>query len=301
MSNLKELKNRITSVRSTQKITSAMKMVAASRLKRAQEAAESARPYAERMGRMMTSVLENPGLIIGANKLLSGTGSQDVHLIVVVTSDRGLCGGFNSNIARESRRHIRGLKAESKNVKILCVGRKGRDQLKLEFGDAILDTYEGIGKAGVKFDEAQGIAGRIIELFDAGEFDICTIIYNRFVSVISQEVTSLQIIPVKLPEDDAATTNNESSRDRQVSASFEFEPSEEEILTYLLPSNLNVQIFRALLESSASEHGARMSAMDNATRNAGDMIDDLSMIYNRSRQAKITSELIEIISGAEAL
>jgi F-type H+-transporting ATPase subunit gamma len=301
MSNLKELKNRITSVKSTQKITSAMKMVAASRLKRAQEAAEAARPYAERMGRMMTSILENSGAIIGGNKLLSGTGSEDVHLIVVVTSDRGLCGGFNSSISRESRRHIRDLKAESKNVKILCVGRKGRDQLKLEFGDAILDTYEGIGKTGIKFDEAQGISGKIIEMFDAGEFDICTIIYNRFVSVISQEVTSSQIIPVRLPEDDVAKAKNESSGDADVTASFEFEPSEEEILTYLLPSNLNVQIFRALLESLASEHGARMSAMDNATRNAGDMIDDLSMIYNRSRQAKITSELIEIISGAEAL
>ena len=242
MSNLKELKNRITSVKSTQKITSAMKMVAASRLKRAQEAAEAARPYAERMGRMMTSILENSGAIIGGNKLLSGTGSEDVHLIVVVTSDRGLCGGFNSSISRESRRHIRDLKAESKNVKILCVGRKGRDQLKLEFGDAILDTYEGIGKTGIKFDEAQGISGKIIEMFDAGKFDICTIIYNRFVSVISQEVTSSQIIPVRLPEDDVAKAKNESSGDASVTASFEFEPSEEEILTYLLPLNLNVQM-----------------------------------------------------------
>ena len=298
MANLKELKNRISSVKSTQKITSAMKMVAASRLKRAQEAAQAARPYAERMGRMMASVLGNPGALVGGSKLLSGTGSDAVHLIVVVTSDRGLCGGFNSSISRESRRYLRSLKAENKAVKIICVGRKGRDQLKTEFNEAIVVSYEAIGKDGVKYTEAREISGKIIEMFDAGEFDICTVIYNKFVSVISQEVTPLQIIPVQLPKtvdiDDIMETAD-------VTASYEFEPSEEEILTDLLPSNLNVQIFRALLESSASEHGARMSAMDNATRNAGDMIDDLSMIYNRSRQAKITSELIEIISGAEAL
>jgi F-type H+-transporting ATPase subunit gamma len=296
MANLKELKNRISSVKSTQKITSAMKMVAASRLKRAQEAAEAARPYAERMERMMASVMSNIGSTEGASKLLAGTGSEDTHLIVVVTSDRGLCGGFNSSISRESRSRIRALKAESKNVKILCVGRKGRDQLKTEFGDAIIETYEGIGKSGVQFDEARGVASKIVEMFDAGEFDICTIIYNKFVSVITQEVTPLQIIPVQMPEiaEDAPAAAG-------LSASYEFEPSEEEILADLLPSNLDVLVFRAMLESSASEHGARMSAMDNATRNAGDMIDDLSMIYNRSRQAKITSELIEIISGAEAL
>ena len=296
MANLKELKNRISSVKSTQKITSAMKMVAASRLKRAQEAAEAARPYAERMERMMASVMSNIGSTEGASKLLAGTGSEETHLIVVVTSDRGLCGGFNSSISRESRSRIRALKAESKNVKILCVGRKGRDQLKTEFGDAIIETYEGIGKSGVQFDEARGVASKIVEMFDAGEFDICTIIYNKFVSVITQEVTPLQIIPVQMPEiaEDAPAATGPS-------ASYEFEPSEEEILADLLPSNLDVLVFRAMLESSASEHGARMSAMDNATRNAGDMIDDLSMIYNRSRQAKITSELIEIISGAEAL
>ena len=299
MSNLKELKNRITSVKSTQKITSAMKMVAASRLKRAQEAAEAARPYVERMERMMSSVLSNPGAAVGGSKLLVGTGSNDIHLILVVTSDRGLCGGFNSNISRESRQRIHDLLAENKTVKILCVGRKGRDQLKMEFGDAIVTSYEGIGKAGVQFSEAQDIADKVIEMFNAGEFDVCTVVYNKFVSVITQEVTSLQLVPVQLSED-----NNKEGAEVEVTgvkASYEFEPSEEEILTDLLPSNLNVQIFRALLESSASEHGARMSAMDNATRNAGDMIDDLSMIYNRSRQAKITSELIEIISGAEAL
>ena len=299
MSNLKELKNRITSVKSTQKITSAMKMVAASRLKRAQEAAEAARPYAERMGRMMASVLGNPGAVVGGSKLLGGTGSDGVHLIVVVTSDRGLCGGFNSSISRASRHRIRELLADNKAVKIICVGRKGRDQLKMEFGDAIVASYEGIGKAGVQFAEARDIAGKVIDMFNAGEFDICTVIYNKFVSVISQEVTPLQIIPVQLPEYDKPSGAQDEIPG--VRASYEFEPSEEEILTDLLPANLNVQIYRALLESLASEHGARMSAMDNATRNAGDMIDDLSMIYNRSRQAKITSELIEIISGAEAL
>jgi F-type H+-transporting ATPase subunit gamma len=285
-------------VKSTQKITSAMKMVAASRLKRAQEAAEAARPYAERMERMMASILDNPGALEGAGALLGGTGSDDTHLIVVVTSDRGLCGGFNSSISREARKQIRALKADSKNVKILCVGRKGRDQLKTEFGNTIVETYEGIGKAGVKFEEAQGVAANIIEMFEAGEFDVCTIIFNKFVSAITQEVTPLQIIPVQISDDDAA---EEKQADAGPSAIYEFEPSEEEILADLLPSSLNVQVFRALLESSASEHGARMSAMDNATRNAGDMIDDLSMIYNRTRQAKITSELIEIISGAEAL
>ena len=298
MANLKELKTRISSVKSTQKITSAMKMVAASRLKRAQEAAEAARPYAERMERMMTSLLDNPGSLEGAGKLLSGTGSDDTHLIVVVTSDRGLCGGFNANISRETRNRLLALTGENKNAKILCVGRKGREQLKTEFKNAIVDTYEGIGKAGVQFEEAQGVAVKIIEMFEAGEFDVCTIIYNKFISAITQEVTLRQIIPVQLAdEDDEAETAVETGP----SAIYEFEPSEEEILAELLPSNLNVQVFRALLESSASEHGARMSAMDNATRNAGEMIDDLSITYNRTRQAKITSELIEIISGAEAL
>lgn len=298
MANLKELKTRISSVKSTQKITSAMKMVAASRLKRAQEAAEAARPYAERMERMMTSLLDNPGSLEGAGKLLSGTGSDDTHLIVVVTSDRGLCGGFNANISRETRNRLLALTGENKNAKILCIGRKGREQLKTEFKNAIVDTYEGIGKAGVQFEEAQGVAVKIIEMFEAGEFDVCSIIYNKFISAITQEVTLRQIIPVQLADEDDEA---EAAVETGPSAIYEFEPSEEEILAELLPSNLNVQVFRALLESSASEHGARMSAMDNATRNAGEMIDDLSITYNRTRQAKITSELIEIISGAEAL
>ncbi len=298
MANLKELKTRISSVKSTQKITSAMKMVAASRLKRAQEAAEAARPYAERMERMMTSLLDNPGSLEGAGKLLSGTGSDDTHLIVVVTSDRGLCGGFNANISRGTRNRLLALTGENKNAKILCIGRKGREQLKTEFKNAIVDTYEGIGKAGVQFEEAQGVAVKIIEMFEAGEFDVCSIIYNKFISAITQEVTLRQIIPVQLADEDDEA---EAAVETGPSAIYEFEPSEEEILAKLLLSNLNVQVFRALLESSASEHGARMSAMDNATRNAGEMIDDLSITYNRTRQAKITSELIEIISGAEAL
>jgi len=300
MANLKELKNRITSVKSTQKITSAMKMVAASRLKRAQDAAEVARPYAVKMTEIMTSVLKRIGSLDVSSKLLIGTGSDSVHLIVAVTSDRGLCGGFNSSISREARKLIRSLEADGKEVKILCIGRKGRDQLKMEFEKNIIDCYEGIGKAGVDFGEAQMIASKVIGMFDEGSFDECTLVYNRFVSVISQEVTSIKIVPVQLPEISSEAKIGDIGVN-SYSTGYEYEPTEEEILDELLPQNLCVRIFSALLESSASEHGARMSAMDNATRNAGEMIDDLSMIYNRSRQAKITSELIEIISGAEAL
>lgn len=300
MANLKELKNRITSVKSTQKITSAMKMVAASRLKRAQDAAEVARPYAVKMTEIMTSVLKRIGSLDVSSKLLIGTGSDSVHLIVAVTSDRGLCGGFNSSISREVRKLIRSLEADGKEVKILCIGRKGRDQLKMEFEKNIIDCYEGIGKAGVDFGEAQMIASKVIGMFDEGSFDECTLVYNRFVSVISQEVTSIKIVPVQLPEISSEAKIGDIGVN-SYSTGYEYEPTEEEILDELLPQNLCVRIFSALLESSASEHGARMSAMDNATRNAGEMIDDLSMIYNRSRQAKITSELIEIISGAEAL
>ena len=302
MANLKELKTRISSVKSTQKITSAMKMVAASRLKRAQEAAEAARPHAERMEQMIASVLENTGSTEGASKLLAGTGAEDTHLIVVVTSDRGLCGGFNSNISREARNRTRELLGEGKMVKLLCVGKKGRDQLKTEFGDHIVDTYEGIGRSGVTFEEADEVARRIIEMFDVDEFDVCTVIYNKFVSAITQIVTPQQVIPVQIEASEDAEKEEEAvpATDGQ-GVTYEYEPSEQEILSELLPGNLKIQVFRALLESSASEHGARMSAMDNATRNAGDMIDGLTLTFNRTRQAKITSELIEIISGAEAL
>ena len=302
MANLKELKTRISSVKSTQKITSAMKMVAASRLKRAQEAAEAARPYAERMERMIASVMESQQSIESAPKLLAGNISDETYLFIIITSDRGLCGGFNSSIVREARNRIRGLLSAGKTVKLLCVGRKGRDQLKSEFAASIVKTYEGIGRSGVKFSEAEDLTSDLIEMFEADEFDICTVVYNNFVSVITQVVTSQQIIPVDLVGLEPGSEEDEGlSTKEKPSAIYEYEPSEQEILTELLPSNLKIQVFRALLESSASEHGARMSAMDNATRNAGEMIDDLTLTFNRSRQAKITSELIEIISGAEAL
>ena len=302
MANLKELKTRISSVKSTQKITSAMKMVAASRLKRAQEAAEAARPYAERMERMIASVTESQQSIQSAPKLLAGNSSDETYLFVIITSDRGLCGGFNSSIVREVRNRIRDLLNAGKTVKFLCVGRKGRDQLKSEFATSIVKTYEGIGRSGVKFSEAEDLTSDLIEMFEADEFDICTVVYNKFVSVITQVVTSQQIIPVDLVGLEQVSEEDEGlSTKEKPSAIYEYEPSEQEILTELLPSNLKILVFRALLESSASEHGARMSAMDNATRNAGEMIDDLTLTFNRSRQARITSELIEIISGAEAL
>ena len=294
MANLKELKTRISSVKSTQKITSAMKMVAASRLKKAQEAAESARPYSEKMNSIVSSLITARSSLDGAPPLLAGTGSEDNYLLVVMTSDRGLCGGYNSNIVRETRLRARELKDSGKVVKFLCIGRKGRDQLKGEFGDEILHTYEDVGRGGIEFAEAENITNRVLELFDAGEFDVCMIIYNKFVSAITQVVTPKKIIPVEMTDDIAD--------DGEISDFvYDFEPSEEGILEVLLPDNLKVQIFGAMLESSASEHGARMSAMDNATRNAGEMIDGLTLTFNRTRQAKITSELIEIISGAEAL
>lgn len=296
MAGLKELKTRIASVKSTQKITSAMKMVAASRLRRAQEAAESARPYADRMARMIGSIVSGTDTD-GAPALLAGTGKDDVHLLIPVTSDRGLCGGFNATIIREIRQRIKALEADGKTVKLLCVGRKARDILRREHGDKMVETFTGVGRTVVQFDEARMIAAEVRRRLDAGEFDVCTVIFNRFVSAMTQIVTPRQLIPVQL--DKTETAEDEATGAGQ--ASYEYEPSEADILDSLLPANLDVQIFRALLESSASEHGARMSAMDNATRNAGDMIDDLTMIFNRTRQARITSELIEIISGAEAL
>jgi F-type H+-transporting ATPase subunit gamma len=299
MASLKDLKIRINSVKSTQKITSAMKMVAASKLRRAQEAAEAARPYAERMGRMVASMITAPGEMTHAPKLLAGTGSDETHLIVAITSDRGLCGGFNGNIARGVRNRIRALQAENRKVKLFCVGRKGRDQLKREFADLIVGSVEGIGRSVIKFEEARDLAGKLVEMFDAGEFDRCSVFYNGFVSAMTQVVTEKQVIPVPVEE---IEENEEAAPDDAASlAVYEFEPSDDAILNTLLPANLSVQVFRALLESNASEQGARMTAMDSATRNAGDMIDDLTMTYNRTRQAQITKELIEIISGAEAL
>jgi len=297
MANLKDLRIRINSVKSTRKITSAMKMVAASKLKRAQSAAEEGRPYAERMERMLGELTSSLSTMDGAPKLLSGSGADDTHLIVAITADRGLCGGFNGSIIREARRQVIDLQAQGKKVKILCLGRKGRDGLNRNFPNDIIDTLEGLTKTGVEYNMVSDVAVNLVERFEAEEFDICTIIYNRFVSAISQDVTVQQVIPFPVPEVD----EQDAAADKSQNAMYLMEPSEEEILDELLPRNLSVQLFRALLESNASEHGARMSAMDNATRNAGDMLDDLTMTYNRTRQAVITSELIEIISGAEAV
>jgi F-type H+-transporting ATPase subunit gamma len=295
MPSLKDLRVRIRSVQSTQKITSAMKMVAASRLRRAQEQAEAARPYAQRMERVLGSLAGRMAGQPGAPPLLAGTGKDDVHLVVVATSDRGLAGGFNASILREVRRRIRELDNTGKTVKILTIGRKGRDSLRRDYSRLIHDSLTDIGRRRVSFEEARDIAGRVLRLYEAGEFDVCTIIFNRFRSAITQIVTVQQLIPFAPP---VGETENDAGL---AGAVYEFEPSEEEILTELLPNNLAVQIYTALLENAASEQGARMTAMDNATRNAGEMIDRLTMNYNRTRQAVITKELIEIISGAEAL
>jgi F-type H+-transporting ATPase subunit gamma len=296
MASLKALRTRIRSVRSTQKITSAMKMVAAAKLRRAQDVAIAARPYAERMERMLSSLAGAVAAGQGAPRLLSGTGSNAKHLIIAVTSDRGLCGAFNSSIVRDTRRLIRQLEGEGKSFKIVCVGRKARDQLRRDYGASIAATIEEIDRPRLSFDKAEAIAAKVLELFAAGEFDVATVIYNRFRSAISQIVTRQQLIPFAPPA--AAEGEQPKSGSRAI---YEYEPDETEILNELLPRNLAVQIFRALVESYASEQGARMTAMDNATRNAGDMIGDLTLTYNRTRQAQITKELIEIISGAEAV
>jgi F-type H+-transporting ATPase subunit gamma len=291
---LKELRLRIRSVRSTQKITSAMKMVAASRLRRAQEQAEAARPYSTRMERMLTSLAANLKGQANAPRLVAGTGRDATHLLVVATSDRGLAGGFNASILREARRGIRALQREGKTVKLFIIGRKGRDSLRRDHARLILESKTEIGRPRLTFEQVQTIAERLLALFEAGEFDICTIVYNRFRSAMSQIVTRQQLIPFAPPAQAEAVGAASG-------AIYEFEPEEAEILGDLLPRNLAVQIFTALLENAASEQGARMTAMDNATRNAGEMIDRLSITYNRTRQAAITKELIEIISGAEAL
>ena len=299
MPNLKDLRIRISSVQSTQKITSAMKMVAAAKLRRAQEQAEAARPFSERMGRMLSSLAAGIPTGAGGPPLLAGTGKDETHLLVVMTSDRGLCGGFNTTIVREARTLIQRLQSEGKTVKILCVGRKGRDTLRREYASLIGDSIEDVGRQSLSFADAEQISNRVLEMFEEGEFDVCTVIYNHFRSVINQVVTTQQLIPFAVDDDaDAEETEQATESQRGV---YEFEPDEQEILEYLLPRNLAVQIFHSLLENAASEHGARMTAMDNATRNAGDMIDGLTLTYNRTRQAFITKELIEIISGAEAL
>ncbi len=294
MASLKELRNRIASVKATQKITKAMQMVAAAKLRKAQMAAEAARPYSERMAKVMANISAGMEGSDGAPKLMAGTGSDQTHLLVVATAERGLCGGFNSSIARLARDKARELMAEGKTVKILCVGKKGFDAMKMEFGDILLDlvTFREIKNIG--FAQASQVSEQILSMFDDGEYDVCTLFYSEFQSVISQIPTAQQLIPAQAPvvEDADAATDD---------INYEYEPGEEEILEDLLPRNISIQIFRAILENGASEQGARMSAMDNATRNAGEMIDKLTLSFNRQRQAQITKELIEIISGAEAL
>jgi F-type H+-transporting ATPase subunit gamma len=285
------MRNRITSTKATQKITKAMQMVAASKLRRAQAAAEAARPYAEQMEKVLGKIAAALGDPASAPRLLAGTGSDEVHLLVVCTAERGLCGAFNSSIVRLAREHIVSLAGQGKQVKILCIGRKGYDQLKRTFEKQIVETIDLRGVRNLGFTNAQPIAEKLVALFDGGAFDVCTLFFSRFKSVISQIPTAQQIIPPVF-EDKAGNGGG---------AIYEYEPDEEEILAELLPRNIAVQIFRALLENAASEQGARMSAMDNATRNAGDMIRRQTLIYNRTRQAIITRELIEIISGAEAL
>ena len=305
MPSLKEFRNRIASVKSTRKITSAMKMVAASKLKRAQEQAQASQPYATAMAAMMARVAAGVFVGPGSPKLLIGTGKEDVQLLVVVTSDRGLCAGFNANLIRAARNEARKLEAAGKTVKLVCVGRKARDVMKREFGDKIIQSFIGIsGKTRISFAEADQVTQFILEQFDAGAFDVSTLFYNEFRSVLLQKPSAQRLIPFaiqgaqKAPEQDNAKVA-EGQKARPVS--YEFEPDEDIILGQLLPRNLGVQIYRALLDSAAGEQAARMTAMDNATRNAGDLIKKYTIQYNRARQAYITKELIEIISGAEAL
>ncbi len=293
MANLKALRTRINSVRSTRKITSAMKMVAAAKLRHAQESAEAARPYAERMARMMASLA---GAFAGredAPPLLVGRSQQKVHLYVVVTSDRGLCGGFNTSVVRAVRERIRKAHDQGNTVKLLCVGRKGSDMLRRDYGDLVVDTMTGFDR-GLSFRTAADIAKRVTDMFENDEFDVSSIVFNRFQSVMTQIVTWQNLVP-------AAVESDDDDPDDLGGAVYIFEPDEVEILEKLLPQNAGVQVFRSLLESQASEHAARMTAMDNATRNAGDMIDRLNLVYNRTRQAAITTEITEIVSGAEAL
>ncbi|CAD0183821.1 F-ATPase gamma subunit [Ruegeria sp. THAF57] len=292
MPSLKDLKNRIESVKSTRKITKAMQMVAAAKLRRAQESAEASRPYAERFNAVMAGLAASVGGSDSAPKLLRGTGSNDVHLLVVMTAERGLCGGFNSNIAKLARQKAEELRGKGKTVKVLTVGKKGRDALKRDLGDLFVGHVDLSEVKRIGYTNAQDIAKDILSRFDGAEFDVATIFYSKFVNVVTQIPTAQQIIPASF-EDDAAGDDS--------GAIFDYEPSEEAILADLLPKGVATAIFSALLENGASEQGARMSAMDNATRNAGEMIDKLTIQFNRSRQAVITNELIEIISGAEAL
>ena len=291
MASLDDLKKRIASVKSTQKITKAMKMVAAAKLRRAQESAEKGRPYSEKMNNIILNLSSGISDKENAPKLLSGSGNDKVHLCVVMTSDRGLCGGFNSNIIKKAKSYFAKLAEDGKDLKIIIVGSKGNDQLKRTYGDKIIINISFKESKHANYFDAEKVGKMVIEKFGAEEFDVCTIFYNQFKNVITQIPQAQQIIPL----------NVENSEEEKSEDSYEFEPDEDEILSNLLPKNISTQIFKAMLENSASEQGSRMSAMDNATRNAGEMVDKLTIEYNRSRQAAITKELIEIISGAESL
>jgi len=291
MASLDDLKKRIASVKSTQKITKAMKMVAAAKLRRAQESAEKGRPYSEKMNNVILNLSNGISDRENAPKLLSGSGKDKIHLCVVMTSDRGLCGGFNSNIIKKAKSYFAKLSEEGKDLKIVTVGSKGNDQLKRAYGDKIIVNLSFKESKNANYFDAEKVGKMVIEKFEAEEFDVCTIFYNQFKNVITQIPQAQQIIPLK-------TENSEENKSED---NYEFEPDEDEILSNLLPKNISTQIFKAMLENSASEQGSRMSAMDNATRNAGEMVDKLTIEYNRSRQAAITKELIEIISGAESL
>ncbi len=295
MASLKEMRNRIASVKATRKITKAMQMVAAAKLRRAQEAATAARPYADRMDAVLASLASKVADKAGASPLLVGNGKDKVHLLIVMTAERGLCGGFNSNIAKLARQDAHKLIGSGKSVKIMTVGRKGADNLRRDLSKNIVERTDFQGVKQLAFEHAEGVANKILAMFEAGEFDVATLYFSEFKSVIAQKPTGLQLIPAKIP--DAAADAPKGA----ASAIHEYEPGEEEVLGYLLTRNIATQIFRGLLENAASEQGARMSAMDSATRNAGDMINKLTIKYNRQRQANITKELIEIISGAEAL
>jgi F-type H+-transporting ATPase subunit gamma len=291
MASLDDLKKRIASVKSTQKITKAMKMVAAAKLRRAQESAEKGRPYSEKMNNVILNLSSGISDKENAPKLLSGSGKDQIHLCVVMTSDRGLCGGFNSNIIKKAKSYFAKLSEEGKELKIITVGSKGNDQLKRAYGDKIISNISFKESKNANYFDAEKVGKIVIEKFEDEEFDVCTIFYNQFKNVITQIPQAQQIIPL----------NTEATEEDKSEDSYEFEPDEDEILSNLLPKNISTQIFKAMLENSASEQGSRMSAMDNATRNAGEMVDKLTIEYNRSRQAAITKELIEIISGAESL
>ncbi len=305
MPSLKEYRNRIVSVKSTRKITSAMKMVAASKLKRAQEKAEASQPYARAMAEMMGRVAQNVVITSASPKLLAGTGKDDTHLLVVITSDRGLAGGFNTNLVRLARQEIRRLVAEGKKVKLVTVGRKAESLLKRDQAEKIVKSFTNLGgNKSLTFADSNEVTQYVLAMFEAGEFDVATVLYNKFVSVLTQKPTVQQVIPFKVEE--AAANENKKAAvaaapTTELTSPYSFEPEGDEILGLLLPRNLGVQVFRAMLDSGAGEQAARMTAMDNATRNAGDMIKKLSIQYNRARQAYITKELIEIISGAEAV